>query len=506
MTRAADLARAIGLHQAGALDQAEGLYRALIGDDPDDPDPRRLLGLIHLARNEVDAAVGQIARAAAGLPDSAPVHLSLGEALFRANRFAEAATALRRSVALDLAQPTAWHWLGRVLAILGDTAEAQACLRRCLLLEPAHVGALRDLADSGATDIIAPLRAVLARPDLGARDRIDAGFALAAVLDRADDPDQAFAALAEANRLLRQHMADAGQGFDAAALRAYVDARIARFTPDLLRTAGAGGCPSALPVFVVGMPRSGTTLVERMLASHKAIIGIGEGSAVGELAAEFDRLIAPDAERASAASADWAFTPSAEGVVVSDVARALGERHAAWLRMMAGSAARVVDKTPDNAFHLGAVACLLPRARIIICRRDPRDVCLSCHFQGFALPMPYTSDLGDCALRVQETNRMLSHWRAVLTQPMLEIEYESLVADPEREGRRMLDFLGLPWDPACLSFHQGPGAVTTASVWQVRRPVYGDSAGRWRRYARHLGPLLAAFGRDRPRRTGRERA
>lgn len=473
MSRDSDLALALGHHQAGRLEQAEGLYRALIGANPDDPDPRHLLGLIHLSRNEVEAAVGQIARAAAILPGSARVQFNLGEALFRANRYAEAAAAMRRSVESDPSQAIAWHRLGRTLAILGRTAEAADSLRRCLVLDPQHVAALRDLADSGATDVIEPLRVVLARPDLPGRDRIDAGFALAAALDRADQFDQAFAALTEANRLMRDHLAETGQAFDPVALRAYVDGRMAAFTRDRVAQASGAGHPTEQPVFIVGMPRSGTTLVERMLASHPAIIGIGEGSAIGDLAGALEQASQPEA------------------------IRAIAERHVSWLRLMAGTAERVVDKTPDNLFHLGAIACLFPRARIIICRRDPRDVCLSCHFQGFALPMPYTTDLGDCALRVREADRMLTHWKTELPLPMLEVDYEAVVANPERACRRILAFLGLPWDAACLGFHADPGIVTSASVWQVRRPVYGGSAGRWRRYQRHLGPLLAAFGRDR---------
>ena len=368
MTRDADLALAISHHKAGRLDQAEGLYRALIGANPDDPDPRHLLGLIHLARNQIEAAVSQICRTAEARPHSAGVHANLGEALFRANRFADAAAALARSVDLDPAQPTAWHRLGRTLAILGRTEEAAVALRRCLALQPGHVGALRDLAGPGASDVIPPLQAVLARADLPGRSRIDAGFALAGALDYVGQYDQAFAVLVEANRQMRRVLEDAGQGFDAAALRAYVDARIVAFTSDRIARVTAAENTSEQPVFVVGMPRSGTTLVERMLASHPAMIGIGEGQMIGDLAAALDRAAGPEEMRG--------------------LARSLGARHLDRLRLMAGPAERVVDKTPDNLSHLGVIACLFPRARVIVCRRDPRDVCLSCHFQDFSLPMP----------------------------------------------------------------------------------------------------------------------
>ncbi len=264
-------------------------------------------------------------------------------------------------------------------------------------------------------------------------------------MDYVGQYDQAFAVLAEANRQMRRVLEDAGQGFDAAALRTYVDARIAAFTSDRIARVTAAENTSEQPVFVVGMPRSGTTLVERMLGSHPAMIGIGEGQMIGDLAAALDRATGPEEMRG--------------------LARTLGARHLDRLRLMTGPAARVVDKTLDNLFHLGVIACLFPRARVIVCRRDPRDVCLSCHFQDFSLPMPYTTDLADCALRVQEANRMLALWVAELPLRMLDVQYEAVVADPEREGRRMVDFLGLPWDSACLGFHAEPGIVTSSSVW-----------------------------------------
>jgi len=464
MSRDADLAAAVRHHQAGALDQAEAGYRAILARDPDDPDAGHLLGLIHLARGETDAAVGRIGRAVTARPDSASMAFDLGDALSRANRFAEARPVLRRSVELDPTRAEAWHLLGRAEAILGDPGAARACLRACLSRAPLHLGALRDLAASGATDVIAPLRLVLSRPDLSDRERMHTHFALAMALDRADDPDAAFAAATEANRLLRDSLIRSGEGFDAAALRGYVDARIAAFPPGCFDA--SQGVPDEAPVFIVGMPRSGTTLAEQVLASHPSVAGIGESETLAA---------------------------SAAALATSDPA-SVARRHLSWLRLMAGSAARIVDKTPDNLFHLGAAARLFPRARVIVCRRDPRDVCLSCHFQGFALPMPYATDLADCAERVRQSDRMLAHWRDVLPLRMLDLRYEAMVREPEATARSMVAFLDLPWDPACLAFHTRPGVVTSASVWQVRRPIQSGSAGRWRRYRRHLGPLLAAFG------------
>ena len=145
---------------------------------------------------------------------------------------------------------------------------------------------------------------------------------------------------------------------------------------------------------------------------------------------------------------------------------------------------------PDNILRLGLVALLLPKARIIFCRRDLRDTCLSCYFQNFDDPMPYTQDLADCALRALEIERLADHWRKVLPLRMLTIDYEKLVADLEGESRRMIDFLGLDWEPACLEFHKTERPIMTASGWKVRQPLFTRSIGRWRKYEPHLGPLL----------------
>ncbi len=175
-------------------------------------------------------------------------------------------------------------------------------------------------------------------------------------------------------------------------------------------------------------------------------------------------------------------------------AEAVSQAAAAYLermRALGGSAARVTDKMPGNVLQLGLIAVLFPAARVILCRRDPRDTCLSCYFQWFpSRGLLYTYDLADCSRQYLETERLIAHWRAVLPLRMLEIQYEELVADQEGQSRRLIEFLGLPWDPACLRFHQTRRTVATASVWQVRQPIYTRSVGRWRHYQRHLGPLL----------------
>jgi hypothetical protein len=158
---------------------------------------------------------------------------------------------------------------------------------------------------------------------------------------------------------------------------------------------------------------------------------------------------------------------------------------------LGGGADRVIDKLPDNIFMLAVIATLYPAARIIFCRRDPRDIGVSCFFQKFSAGLlTFSYDLADCGRRIRETERLAAHWHRVLPLRWLDVRYESLVADLEGESRRLIEFLGLAWEPACLDFHRTIRTVQTASSWQVRQPLYHRSVGRWRHYERHLGPLL----------------
>jgi len=165
------------------------------------------------------------------------------------------------------------------------------------------------------------------------------------------------------------------------------------------------------------------------------------------------------------------------------------EAHLNRLRAIAGDADRVVDKMPENAMLLGHIAILFPCARIIYCKRDPRDICLSSFFQQFGDPTPWSYDLESCAVKVRETDRMMKFWLDTVPLRILEIQYEALIADLEGQSRRLIGFLGLDWDPACLAFHKTDRQVLSASQWQVRQPLYNSSVARWRNYGKHLGPL-----------------
>ncbi len=287
--------------------------------------------------------------------------------------------------------------------------------------------------------------------------------------------DRAFALWTSGHALLRRM-----QPFSRDAARAFTDACIARLDAATLRDGPRAGNADATPVFIVGMPRSGTTLLEQILAAHPAVHGAGERTALG---AAFAALGGGDDAAAVARVAELdrtALDPAAE--------RYLAELHA-----LAPGAARIVDKMPGNYRHLGLVARLLPGARIIQCLRDPRDIGLSIFTFRFFGHHPYAHDLGDLGWTIAEYYRLMAHWRAALPNPVLAVELADWVRDFPGTLRRVLDFLDLPYDRACENFHTVERDVRTVSRAQVREPVHARGIGRWRSFAPHLAPLIEAL-------------
>ncbi len=290
--------------------------------------------------------------------------------------------------------------------------------------------------------------------------------------------DEAFVRFIEANALVKQLRALAGDRYDPAIMHHLVDEPIETYRPSFFEERRDWGDPSEIPVFVVGMPRSGTTLVQQIAASHPQVHGAGELRGIGILAQSLGET------DVKSAALGWKPEPI----------RKAAQQHLRHLREMNATASRIVDKMPGNILQLGFIAVLFPRARVILCRRDAHDNCLSCFFQSFGAGNTFSFDLAHCGHWYKEVDRLAAHWLGVLPLKMMEIQYEEMVADLEGQSRRLIEFLGLPWDPACLEFYRTQNAVLTSSVWQVRQPIYTRSVGRWRHYEKHLGPLLEALG------------
>ena len=315
---------------------------------------------------------------------------------------------------------------------------------------------------------------------LSAEDQTLLLFALAKAAADAGDHARSFRRLVEGNALRRRTIA-----YDEAASLGELERIASTFTGELMARCGGLGDPSAVPVFIVGMPRSGTTLVEQILASHPGVFAAGEIDAFGQCVAA--QGLAGDA------------FPEGVERLPGQAFRQIGARYMDGVGAIAPGAQRIVNKRTDNFRFAGLIHLALPHARIIHTQREPIDTCLSCFSKLFGEELPYTFELGELGRYHLGYERLMAHWRTLLpTEVMLEARYEELVADPEGQSRRILAHCGLDWDARCLDFHRTERRVRTASAAQVRRPIYGGSVGRWRAYEPFLGPLVHALGRSPP--------
>jgi Sulfotransferase family len=293
-------------------------------------------------------------------------------------------------------------------------------------------------------------------------------YAVGKYYDDVGEYAKAFRSFRCANELHRT----AADPYDRDAHRQRVNDMIRIYTPEVLSRPQAGASDSARPVFVVGMPRSGTSLVEQIIASHPMAKGAGE-------------------------LAFWTEAVRKKGGALRQqppgetLCRKLSGAYLRELSRHSADALRVVDKTPFNSDNLGVIHTVFPNARMIYLRRDPIDSCLSCYFQPFPAALDFTMDLADLAHYYREHRRLIDHWRSALPAgTLLEVPYTGLVEDPEEWSRRIMGFIGLEWDPRCLDFHKTDRTVMTASYWQVRQEIYRRAAGRWRSYEKFIGPLL----------------
>jgi len=292
-------------------------------------------------------------------------------------------------------------------------------------------------------------------------------YALGKYNDDTRQYDAAFASYERANRLKRQ-LAGA---FDRDEFSRSVDAIIAAHPAEAMR-GQAGGSGSRRPLFIVGMPRSGTSLTEQILASHPEVFGAGEL-----------RFWGLQVQKHLSSMPSWMH----DVPLLQDIAT----QYEAELQRHSAAASRVVDKMPGNFLNLGLIHAAFPQARILHTRRNPIDTCLSIYFQGFNNQHTYANDLDDLAFYYREYHRLMAHWRAVLPpEVLLDVPYEELVEDQEGWSRRIIDFIGLEWDERCLDFHETERKVGTASNWQVRQKIYKTSKERWRNYEKFVGPLL----------------
>jgi tetratricopeptide (TPR) repeat protein len=454
------------LQRQGQEDDAIAAFRAAIASGTRVCEAYANLGDLLWARDMAEAA-DCYRRAADG---STAGRLNAAKALMAEEKFDEAAAVLRRALALEPGSPDVEWLLGNILVFQGCLKEAVRLFEHVIELVPNGAEAYRNLSLAKRfTEVDRPLVArmmtVAGTASLGAADRMKLEYALGKALDDLKDYAAAIEHFDAANRI-EKGLSSYDQGQQAA----WVDRQIGRWTPEYFARHAGLGVDDATPILVVGMPRSGTTLVEQIISSHPLAAAAGER--------DFWQRRGPEWEQNGAG-----------GLASADTHR-LADDYRAELRRFAPAGERVTDKLPHNFLWLGLFHLVFPNARIIHCRRHPVDTCLSIYFAHFARRASYASDRGDLVCEYRQYERLMTHWRAVLpANRLLDLDYEALVADQEAGTRRLIEFCGLPWDDACLRPEGNQRIVMTASSWQARQPVYHSSVARWRKYEPWLGEL-----------------
>jgi len=435
-------AKALTLKELDRLDEAMECATRAVAIAPEAPESHNAVGQVFQAMGDFDRALAAYARAAE-LPGPAQMDAV-------ANRSSLYVEFGRQSEGLEWMQKAAEAFPNSPGLLFGQTE-----LRRFERGDP----------------LIAKMQTLLAREGISLSDRITLNFGLGKAFLDTGDSEAAFRHYDEGNRLKRSTYE-----YDPAASETWMASIAEVFSPALLEAKAVAGARSELPVFVVGMPRSGTTLTEQIIASHPMAHGAGELKRLHALARQ---------------NGDF---PASAADLSAGQMRALGGRYLSHVAPLAGGRVRVVDKMPSNFLYCGLIRLILPDARIVHCRRDPIDTCLSCYTKLFVGEQSFSYNQTELGRYHRAYQALMAHWRSVLpASHFLEVEYEEVVADIEGQTRRILDFLGLPWDEACLRFHETKRPVRTASVNQVRQSLYSTSVGRWRKHAAQLGPLLEAL-------------
>jgi tetratricopeptide (TPR) repeat protein len=435
----------------GRREEAGNLLKRALALNPNDAYAVKLSAYLAFERGDLDSALAQARRTLALMPDQADAYSILGDAWRDIGRLHEARDAYIKAIDLD-----------------PNRGAYYFALANCTKFDPAdrHFAAMESLAAKST--------------ELPKLDRIYLDFALGKAYADLKEYRRSFQHLLAANAAKR-----ATVGYDERSTLEFFDRIEQTFSAELMAAKSGGGDPSRRPIFVLGMPRSGTTLVEQMLASHPAVYGAGELTTLRDIA---QIMRGPPGKEIQ--------YPDYVQPLDQAATRAIGAEYIKRLAALAPQGERVTDKMPSNYYFVGLIHLILPNAVIIHTVRDPIDTCLSCFSTLFRLnEQLHTYGLGEIGRYYVRYQQLMMHWRRVLPQGrILDVRYEEMVGDPEGQARRILEHCGLPWDDRCLAFHQTDRPVRTASAAQVRQPIYKNAVGRWRAYEEWLGPLLAELG------------
>ncbi|MGB5132472.1 MAG: sulfotransferase [Steroidobacteraceae bacterium] len=519
------LALAAEHQKEGRLDEAEHLYHRILRHNPRNVDALRLLALIALKAGRDGEAESLLEKAISLAPDFLLAILDLGRLRKEQDRYGEALECFDKAIALDPTSPQAYYLRGATLAPASFTQQAIEAYETCLKLRPTHIGALigrghvlkavgryheavasyksciRQLPEFGETywslanlktyrfddAAVAEMERRVGGAGLTVQSEVNFLFALGKAYEDRGDFDRAWGYYSSGNTKQRAEVA-----YDPVHTETMNDRLVQVFSADFLRSRLGVGLADPAPIFIVGLPRSGSTLLEQVLASHSQVEGTSELPYLGRVAVWLNRN-----------RVDGVNYPEAVRELQPANFQPLARDYLAFAQMHRRlGAARFIDKNPNNFPNIGFLSLILPHAKVIDARRHPLDACLSCYRQLFAKGQAFTYDLTEIGEYYLQYQRMMDHWHEVLPGQVLTVQYEEVVADFESQVRRLLEFCGLPWEEACLRFYESDRPVRTPSSEQVRQPIYDRSVGHWRHFAHHLDELITVIApiRDRYRR------
>lgn len=505
----------IALHNLRRFVDAERCYQTVLRENPEHPDALNLLGVLAVEAGRIDIAIDHMRKAVKLLPKQAIYQNNLGNALIVATQHDEALPHLRKAVQAKPDYADAWCNIGKAHRLLGEMERAAQNFRKALAVSPGFLRAQAGLAELDSEmgrfeeagkafdhilsldprnvealcglavvrkfeandSVISQFETVMRDARLRDDERAPLHHAYAKICNDLGRYDDAVAHFTRGKELKKLK-------FQTELHHATYEAQKAMFTSAFFAERKDFGSDDERPVFVVGLPRSGTTLTEQILASHNAIEGLGELPDMRKIA-----------HGLGYASADpEAFTKRVAKLTRRET-RDLADTYCRAYARAPKEAQRLVDKSPHNYEVLGLIALLFPKAHIIHCRRDPMDNCVAIYMQNFSDSHGYNKDLATLGLYFREYQGLMAHWQNVLPLPIHAMDYEVTVADFDSTAHKLIEFMGLPWDDNCLKFFESERQVRTPSRWQVRQPIYSSSVNRWKRYEKYLGPLKAGLGK-----------
>jgi tetratricopeptide (TPR) repeat protein len=471
------------LFDQGNFDDAKAHYRRVLALNPKHADVHNNLGVILKAQGRMDEAIAHYRQAIAINPSHAEAHNNLGNVFKDQDRLDDAIAHYRLAIAINPDSAEAHNNLGNLLKDQGKFDDAMAHYGRAIAVRPDYGEAHFNRAEiktfqEGDADLAA-LEGLAGRDDLTANKAPYVHFALAKALEDVGDYLQAFEQLRRGNALKRWQINYDEQDFMGLCRRIS-----AAFDAGLFDRFRGEGDPSSSPIFVLGMPRSGSTLIEQILAGHPQVHAAGE---LAHLEMALNSVL-------NIGSGPLSY-PECVPTLDNDSWRRIGQSYLTRLPVLANGKTRIVNKLPANFLHVGLIRLILPNARIVHTMRHPIDTCVSCYSKLFASGQYFSYDLGELGRFYRCYTELMSHWRSVLPRGALfDVSYEEVVDDLEGQARRLIDYCGLPWDDRCLAFHRASLAVKTASAVQVRQPLFRSSLQRWRKYEAEIAPLLRELG------------